>query len=60
MAFRLATSARNAACNGVVDLIDAGAGAGTIAIRCRVSGFQHARISISKPIRRASQSTPRG
>lgn len=33
MAFRLATSARNAACNGVVDLLDAGAGAGTMAIR---------------------------
>lgn len=33
MAFRLATSARNAAANGVVDLLDAGAGAGTMAIR---------------------------
>lgn len=33
MAFRLSTSARNAACNGIVDLMDAGAGAGTIAIR---------------------------
>lgn len=33
MAFRLSTSARNAACNGVVDLLDAGAGAGTCAIR---------------------------
>lgn len=33
MAFRLATSARNAAANGIVDLIDAGSGAGTIAIR---------------------------
>jgi hypothetical protein len=33
VAFRLATSARNGAANGIVDLIDAGAGAGTIAIR---------------------------
>lgn len=33
MAFRLSTSARNAACDAVVDLIDGGAGAGTIAIR---------------------------
>ena len=33
MAFRLATSARNAAANGVVDLLDAGAGAGTMGIR---------------------------
>lgn len=30
---RLSTAARNAACNGVVDLLDAGSGAGTIAIR---------------------------
>lgn len=30
---RLATIARNAACDGVVDLLDAGAGAGTIQIR---------------------------
>jgi hypothetical protein len=33
MALRLATAARNAACDGIVDLIDGGAGAGTIAIR---------------------------
>ena len=33
MAFRLATSARNAACDAIVDLLDAGAGAATIAIR---------------------------
>ncbi len=33
MALRLATSARNAACDAIVDLLDAGAGAGTIAIR---------------------------
>lgn len=32
MAFRLSTAARNAACNGIVDLIDAGAGAGTLKI----------------------------
>ena len=33
MPLRLATTARNAACDGIVDLIDAGAGAGTIVIR---------------------------
>lgn len=31
--FKLSTSARDAAANGIVDLIDAGTGAGTIAIR---------------------------
>lgn len=33
MAFRLATDTRDQACNAIVDDIDAGAGAGTIAIR---------------------------
>ena len=33
MTMRLATSARNAACDAIVGLIDAGAGSGTIAIR---------------------------
>lgn len=33
MAYRLATDTRNKACDAVVDDIDAGAGAGTIAIR---------------------------
>ena len=33
MATRIATSARNAACDAVVDLLDAGAGAGYIEIR---------------------------
>lgn len=33
MAYRLSTAARNAACDAIVDGIDAGAGAGTIAIR---------------------------
>lgn len=33
MAYRLSTAARNAACDAIVDLIDGGAGAGTIAIR---------------------------
>ena len=32
MATRLPTAARNAACDAVVDLLDAGAGAGTIKI----------------------------
>lgn len=33
MAYRLSTDARNAACDAIVDLIDAGAGNGTIQIR---------------------------
>ncbi len=33
MPFRLATTARNAACDGIVDLVDAGAGAGLLKIR---------------------------
>jgi hypothetical protein len=33
MTYRLSTGARNAACNGIVDLIDAGGGAGKILIR---------------------------
>lgn len=33
MAFRLSTDTRNRACDAIVDDIDAGAGAGTIAIR---------------------------
>lgn len=33
MAMRLSTAARNGGCNGIVDLIDAGAGAGTLAVR---------------------------
>lgn len=32
MAIALATAARNAACNGIVDLADAGGGAGTIKV----------------------------
>lgn len=32
-AFKLSTAARNAAVDGIVDLIDAGTGAGTIAVR---------------------------
>lgn len=31
--FKISTAARNAACDGIVDLIDGGAGAGTCAIR---------------------------
>lgn len=31
--FKIATSARNAACNAIVDLLDAGAGAATLEIR---------------------------
>lgn len=32
MALRLSTAARNAACNGIVDLIDAGAAAGSVKV----------------------------
>lgn len=31
--FKISIAARNAACNGIVDLVDGGAGAGTLAIR---------------------------
>lgn len=33
MAMRLSTAARNGACNAIVDLLDAGTGAGTLLIR---------------------------
>jgi hypothetical protein len=39
MAFRIPTSVRNAACDAIVDLLDAGAGAATIEVR---SGSQPA------------------
>lgn len=31
--FKISTAARNGACNGIVDLIDGGTGAGTLAVR---------------------------
>jgi len=37
MAITLTANARNAACNGVVDLVDAGAGAGTIELKSAAS-----------------------
>jgi len=37
MAITLATSARNAACDGIVDLVDGGAAAGTIEIKSAAS-----------------------
>lgn len=37
MAITLATSARNAACDGLVDLVDGGAGAGTLEIKTAAS-----------------------
>ncbi len=33
MAVTLETSARNAACDAIVDLVDAGAGAGTLSLK---------------------------
>jgi hypothetical protein len=42
MAMRLSTAARNAACNGIVDLLDAGAGAATMMIR---TGAQPTNVS---------------
>lgn len=42
MALRLGTPARNAACNGIVDLIDAGAGPGTTKI---YTGSQPTNVS---------------
>lgn len=37
MAITLTTAARNAACDGIVDLVDAGAGAGTLEIKSAAS-----------------------
>lgn len=37
MAITLTDNARNAACNGIVDLVDAGAGAGTLEIKSAAS-----------------------
>ena len=42
MAFRLSTTARNGACDGIVDGIDAGAGAGTIKV---YTGAQPATVA---------------
>lgn len=42
MALRLGTTMRNGACNGIVDIIDQGAGAGTIRI---YTGAQPAAVS---------------
>ena len=44
MALRLGTTARNDACNGIVDGIDAGAGAGTIKI---YTGAQPATVALN-------------
>lgn len=58
MATRLSTNARNAAANGVVDLIDAGAGAGTLKIysgaqpataETAASGTLLATVSLADP-----------
>jgi hypothetical protein len=43
----LSTAARNAACDGVVDLVDAGAGAGKLKIRA--SGTLLAEITLADP-----------
>ena len=48
MAVTLETSARNAACNAIVDLIDAGAGAGTLEFQTS-GGTEVATLTFSDP-----------
>jgi hypothetical protein len=49
MAITLTTAARNAACNGVVDLIDAGSGAGTLRIYTASFATLLATLTFSDP-----------
>lgn len=48
MAVTLETSARNAACNGIVDLVDAGAAAGTLEFQTS-GGVEVATCTFSDP-----------
>lgn len=48
MAVTLTTAARNAACNAIVDLVDAGAGAGTLEFQTS-GGVEVATLTFSDP-----------
>ena len=49
MAVTLETSARNAACNAIVDLVDAGAGAGTLILYLANGSTEVATLTFSDP-----------
>ena len=49
MAVTLTTAARNAACNAVVDLVDAGAGAGTLEFLLANATTEVATLTFSDP-----------
>jgi len=49
MAVTLTTAARNAACNAIVDLVDAGAGAGTLALYLANATTEVATLTFSDP-----------
>ena len=49
MAVTLTTAARNAACNAIVDLIDAGAGAGTLELLLANATTEVATLTFSDP-----------
>ena len=49
MAVTLTTAARNAACNAIVDLVDAGAGAGTLVFYLANASTEVATLTFSDP-----------
>ena len=49
MAVTLTTAARNAACNAIVDLVDAGAGAGTLELLLANATTEVATLTFSDP-----------
>ena len=49
MAVTLTTAARNAACNAIVDLVDAGAGAGTLVFYAADTTTEVATLTFSDP-----------